>query len=349
VLFFDGKSSKKVGPISKKVLFSKPKVRDEVKAGNSEIELLFGGEIILARTVGVNIDKFGIDYPFAAIAEIVRQSDLAFATLESPLLGEGKPCNPLLNCMVFVGKERYAQGIKNAGFDVLSLANNHIDDGFDKAILRTIDLFGQMGILTVGAGKNTREAYKGTIAQVNGIRVGFFACNEIGPVSYAVGENSAGSAWCETERIVKELADLRSVVDILVASFHWGDEYTEKPNKRQVELGRLAVDNGADIVVGDHPHWIQSFEVYRGKPIFYSVGNLVFDQMWSEKTRQGILVKTKYKNGKIEKVKIIPIKTMNFCCPAVLETDEKRIIIDELLVRSDKKSADWLRDKMEAD
>lgn len=342
-----GKDGKKVLVSPKTVNKSRLKKEDSKKEGEVlKINLLFGGEIILARTVAVNIDRMGVDYPFKEISFWVRKADLAFATLESPVLGEGKPCLDLVNCMVFVGREDYLKGVKNAGFDVLSLANNHIGDGGKEGLVRTIEVLESLGIEAIGAGENIKKAYEGTVVEKNKVKVGFLACNEIAPFSYKAGENQAGSAWCSKKLIKERLNDLRKKADILVMSYHWGDEYTAKPNKRQREFGQMAIDSGADIVIGDHPHWVQSVEVYKGKVIFYSVGNLVFDQMWSEKTREGIILSIRYNGNTVSNLEIIPIKTMDYCWPMILQGKEKEKIINEIMQLSDKKSREWLEKKM---
>ncbi len=108
----------------------------------------------------------------------------------------------------------------------------------------------------------------------------------------------------------------KSQADLVFASFHWGNEYS-RHSKRQEVLAHLAIDSGADVVVGHHPHWIQEVEEYRGKPIYYSLGNLVFDQMWSDPTRKGLILKLTFSGSKLQSRELIPIKIFNYGQPVI--------------------------------
>ena len=104
---------------------------------------------------------------------------------------------------------------------------------------------------------------------------------------------------------------------MVIATFHWGNEYSHR-SLHQVELAHLAVDSGADVVIGHHPHWVQEVETYLGKPIYYSLGNLVFDQMWSEETRTGLVVKLNFSGSTLISQEQIPIKIFDYGQPATL-------------------------------
>ena len=307
-----------------------------------DVELLFGGELILARMVGLRMDQRGVDYPFDGIRNIFRKADFSFATLESSFMGEGKVCDPMLDCMVFVAKEKYLDGVEATGIDVVSLASNHIGDGGDEALLRTMNILDERIIGYFGAGKDRDEAYKGKVFDVSGTEVGFLGCCDIPPVSYNATESNPGSAGCDEIMLLKSLKELREEADIVVFAPHWGVEYTSKPTVRETELAHLMIDGGVDIIIGDHPHWIGNFEVYKGKPIFYSVGNLVFDQEWSEKTTWGILVRTRYNERILKGVEVVPFKLHDYCCPELAEGDKKKEIMEYFYNNSDKESVKWL-------
>ena len=116
---------------------------------------------------------------------------------------------------------------------------------------------------------------------------------------------------------------------------HAGTEYTRKPNQRQIDFARAAIDAGADIVIGHHPHWIQDIEIYQGKPIFYSLGNFVFDQMWSQETREGLIVKIQISNAKVQKAELMPIIIDNYCCPRLADEEEKVKILKKIGIETD--------------
>ena len=120
----------------------------------------------------------------------------------------------------------------------------------------------------------------------------------------------------DDKQMINQISESTKSADLIITTFHWGSEYQNSPNARQILLAHKAIDSGADIVVGHHPHWIQTEETYLGKPIYYSLGNLVFDQMWSEETRLGQILKVTFENKKLIKKEIFPVKIFDYGQPS---------------------------------
>lgn len=308
------------------VQFLKPKPSAE------PFVLGFAGEIILARDVASKINQNqDYRYPFLKVAEETKTADLFFATLEAPLSGKNTPCG--IGCMKFVADAKAIEGLTYAGVDIVSLANNHIMDGGEKAFQETIDVLDENHLGYIGAGLSEKGLAKIEIKTAGNQKIGYLAFNEISPQKNTVD-------FASHSQLIKSY---KREVDLLVVSFHWGEEYTAKPSTNQKKLAYQAIDLGADIVIGDHPHWIQGVEFYQGKPIFYSVGNFVFDQMWSLPTRQGIIVFCTFKEKKLSQIQIKPILIENFSQPKLLVGKEKEKIMEEILKNSDPASAKILK------
>lgn len=285
----------------------------------STFTLGFAGEIILARDVATKINQYhDYTYPFHQVADITRIPDLFFATLEAPLYGKNTPCGQ--DCLKFIADGETIEGLKFAGIDVVSLAANHVMDGDEAALENTLKLLDEVRIGHVGAGLSEAETLRPFIKEIRGLKVGFLAYNEIPPQ-----KNTATAL-----NLSQAIRDLKKKVDLVIVSFHWGIEYTDQPNDSQKALAHQAIDADADLVIGDHPHWLQGIEFYQGKPIFYSVGNFIFDQMWSRETREGIMVFLTFEGTKLSRVQLKPHLIENFSQPRPLLGEEKEKILNRL-------------------
>jgi poly-gamma-glutamate synthesis protein (capsule biosynthesis protein) len=166
------------------------------------------------------------------------------------------------------------------------------------------------------------------VKEIKGSKIGILGYNQIPPLT-----NTAAP-----ENITNEINELKNQVDLIVVAFHWGTEYVSKPNTNQVALAHQAVDAGADLIIGDHPHWVGAIEFYKEKPIFYSVGNFVFDQMWSTETRQGIIVLAQYENNRLSKISLLPTQIEESCQPRILNFEEGKVVLQKIFSVSDKNS-----------
>ena len=289
-------------------------------------ELVVGGEIIYGRGVQERVEKYGDPArPFAKVRDILRRADLAIATLEAPLSGEkNKYCD---TCLTFVGNESYVTGIVDSGIKAVSMAANHIGDAGPKGVMDTMRTLAKAGIASFGAGADDEAARRPAILTTPGGRLALLAYADVPPEAYRATATRPGYAALVHddkgyEAVRADIAAARRVADIVIVVTHWGIEYEDQPRPWIVNAAHMMVDAGADVVMGDHPHWVQSVEVYNGHYIAYSVGNFVFDQMWSTETRQGSLHRLFFDGTRLTSVRIVPTLLEDWHQPRPLSPDE---------------------------
>lgn len=232
------------------------------------ITLLFGGDVMLGRTVMTKSQEMkDFNYPFLHIATVTSSADITLVNLENPIVTN---CPPHYEGFIFCTVPEMAGSLAYAGIDIVNLANNHTLNYGQRGFDETKSELNNLGVSYVGDNNLI-------IKKINDKKIGFlgfdFLTNRPNEQDYNFIIESAGQ------------------VDMLVVTVHWGVEYQPHPADYQKEWARKIIESGADIIVGHHPHVIQDIEYIDGKPVYYSLGNLVFDQMWSEKTRQGLLIK----------------------------------------------------------
>ncbi|MFC1727404.1 CapA family protein [Patescibacteria group bacterium] len=271
------------------------------------ITLLAVGDVMLGRSVNtksVSMDNF--NWPFEKTIGVLSQADLTFVNLESPLL-EGCPITN--EGLKLCGGSRQVEGLINSGVDLVNLANNHIGDFGSQGIESSRNLLNQFGLGVVGL---SGPIYR----QVKGSTFAFLGYNLIYP-------NLPEVSWAERERVITQIKKAKELADLIVVSFHWGEEYTEIPNEEQIELAHLVINSGADLVIGHHPHWVQPIEVYQGKLIIYSLGNFIFDQVWSEKTKEGLVARFIFWENQLVSFEPFPVKMKSLGQPEFLLGEEK--------------------------
>ncbi len=274
-------------------------VQEEALSEEQTITLRFVGDIMLDRGVEWRIKQNppaggGNDWkwPFLSIAKELQETDFLFGNLESVISDKGIKVG---NIYSFRADPLAIEGLRFAGFDLLSVANNHsLDDGragFEDSLSR----LNEAGIGYVG--QKTSSEKEPSLAQVQGLKIATLAYTTQGSPAWASVE------WMDLEnlyRLREDIARAKILGDVVVVSFHWGDEYAKIPNDFQGMLGHEAIDAGADIVVGHHPHVVQPLEQYKQGWIAYSLGNFVFDQYFSEETMRGAILKVDIKNKTIQ-------------------------------------------------
>lgn len=255
---------------------------------SAEVSISFLGDIMLDRGVKTSVYKnYGGDfnYLFKNLGEL-KTDDITFANLEGPVSDVG---NNVGSKYSFRMEEKVLEALKGASFDIVSFANNHVGDWNVAAFKDTLANLTAKQIPFVGAGENTADASEVKIIEKNGVRVGFLGFSDVGPAWMKVGENKAGILLANDPNRLEYIKNAKTKVDVLVVSYHWGDEY--KPfNERQKLLAESSIDAGASVVVGHHPHVMQDTVKYKNGLIIYSLGNAVFDQYFSEATMKGGLV-----------------------------------------------------------
>jgi poly-gamma-glutamate capsule biosynthesis protein CapA/YwtB (metallophosphatase superfamily) len=269
-----------------------------------EHTLLFAGDVMLSRGVGARMEsQDDWTLPFEEIAETLRSADLRFCNLECPISDQGRNLHHLYS---FRADPRALEGLKAAGFDIVSLANNHAYDWGPAALLDSMERLRTAGIRSVGAGQNILAAHYPVLMNVDGLRIAFFAYVDIDPKEATAGVDRPGVAWLDPAQVLADIRFARPLADLVIVCPHWGVEYAVKPARDQVEFAHRMIDAGADLIVGSHPHVVQPLEAYHDRWIAYSLGNFVFDQK-NTATHRGLMLKVTVRDKRIADVTPVPI------------------------------------------
>lgn len=279
--------------------------------------MIVTGDVLLARSVNaksVRLNDFF--WPFRETAPILQGGDVTFINLETPLISK---CPLTTEGMVFCGDIRNSEGLKKSGIDVINFANNHVGNYGSKGIQATAALLKQKGFSVSGL---TGPVY----VTVKGLQFAFLGYNDV--------TNQVGIAQARPGVIKKDILEAKQKASVVVVQFHWGQEYTDQATDRQRMLAHEAIDAGADVVIGNHPHWMQPIEIYRGKIIAYSYGNFVFDQLWSQQTREGLVGRYTFYDNRLIDVEFMPIEIRDYGQPVFLTGRKKEMVLGELAKKS---------------
>lgn len=280
------------------------------------------GDILLGRGVSWWLAKQqkGYTYPFEKVKDILKKGDVIFGNLEEPFTSSEHSLTGIEQKGKYVLKNspEAFYGIKYAGFNLLNLANNHILDYYDTGLYDTLKILDSDNIAHSGAGKDLDEARKPAIIEKNSIKIGMLSYTDMADIvykgnpqiSFIAGKSRAGVAPRNMDYILKDIGQLRSQVDIVIISLHWGVEDSFAVQPQQVEFAHKLLDSGADMILGHHPHHFQGIEIYKGKPIAYSLGNFIFDQN-SPENQESFILQMEYKDKKLTNFSAIPIKTIS--------------------------------------
>jgi poly-gamma-glutamate synthesis protein (capsule biosynthesis protein) len=282
------------------------------------ITLVFAGDIVLDRGVEWIIQKYGqgdFKFPFLKISDYLQEADILFGNLEGPISDKGVKVGSIYS---FRNNPETIEGLKFAGFDIISVANNHIFDYGREAMEDNFLRLREAKIDFVGGGFNEIEAYAPVIKEINGVKIAFLAYTNLGSEYWSAKGNRSGIAWLTVENLEKGVKKAKEMADLVIVSMHFGEEYQDQSTSEQKYFAHLAIDSGADLVIGHHPHVMQPIEEYNGGYIAYSLGNFVFDQSFSEETMKGLLLKVLIENGKIKEIIPIEIKINKFFQPEMV-------------------------------
>lgn len=254
-------------------------------SAEKKTSVVFFGDMMLGRfveTLSVRNNNFG--YPFAFTSEIFSGADIVFGNFEGAV-PDAHELSPIYSYRLSVHQEA-VKAARAAGVNVVSVANNHTSDFGKEGFDATVRSLKNAGIVPVGEGMNHCTDISSTI-------LCFFAWNDtFSPL--------------DLEKISDEVAEVKTNDTFIVASVHFGNEYSATSSAWQRKAAHVLVDHGADVVIGHHPHVVEEMEIYNGKPIFYSLGNFVFDQYFSEETQTGLAVRAEIQNGAVS-YELMPI------------------------------------------
>ncbi len=294
-----------------------------------KISLSFVGDVLLAPYVEGVMKKNGYDFPYRESLLYLSEPDVTAANFEYPVTLREAPAKN--KQYVYKGPPDSLPAFRDAGFDVVNLANNHTMDHGVEGLLDTMDYLDKAGIAHMGAGNNDTEAFAPSIHEVRGVKVAYVGLSRVVPeVSWKADKNTPGVAETyDTRRAVEAIAKAKDMADIVVVMVHWGTERTTVLEDYQKQFARQYIDAGADLVIGSHPHVLQGFETYKGKWIAYSLGNFIFGlNPKGEEKDTGVLDAVCSKNGNCD-LTFHPMVSVN-SQPIPLEGDEARTLLDRM-------------------
>ena len=267
--------------------------------------IILGGDVMLSRHVG-RLARVAHDpaSPLRDLAPLLRSADIAFVNLEAPFSDRGALME---HGMIFKAEPAMIAALETAGVTIVSTANNHARDCGGYGVEFTLSWLKDHGIAAVGSALTPEAAHAGTVMERNGLRFGFLA--------YTFDQSNGNHKDVDDRIATMDIPTMRSDVsrlletraDVAVVSMHAGTEYRPSPNPQQMEFAHAALDAGARVVVGHHPHVTQPWERSGNGVIFYSLGNLVFDQFQRFETQHGALAEVVFSGKTLESAALLPV------------------------------------------
>lgn len=302
-----------------------------VSASASELTIMAVGDIL----PHASWSKLCLPVPklFKGVNSTLFEADVVIGNLETPLTKEKDITTTKNPQLIKQGRDFVfkcdnagaAQAIRDAGFSVLTIANNHIMDYQDKGLSDTLAEFKKAGIVTAGAGSTLADAEKPVTYDAGGRKLIIFAASDVVPLDYEALVDRAGVASMKDESALLEHV-LQARMDnpdaLIILSLHWGVEAMYAPTKRQQSIAKMLIDCGADVIFGAHPHRIQGVEIYNDRPIFYSLGNFQFDT--KSPGDESMIARVVYDEGSNTpaKVSVIPVIIEKGGVPRALKEKE---------------------------
>jgi poly-gamma-glutamate capsule biosynthesis protein CapA/YwtB (metallophosphatase superfamily) len=295
------------------------------------------GDIMLGRRVG---DRHRDDpgAPLMPLAKRLAGAEITVGNFESTLSADGSPTQ---GGDSFAASPQVTTGLRAGGFDLISLANNHVGDYGDRALRQTLSRFEVAGIKTVGAGRDLTAARRPVILERDGIRIGFLAVDSIGETPAATRTGAGTNRLnmpprtgplnrAQLQRISSDIRALSQRVDVAVVATHWGTQYTHRAESSQRVAARAFADAGADLVIGGHPHWVQGLEMAGSTVVVHSLGNFIFDMDFQTKTREGIFLEIVLWDGAVKAVEPVPYLIDDAFTPRLVQGDRAKGILGDV-------------------
>lgn len=294
------------------------------------------GDMIFDRKVKTLISTAGGAAPLAAVAKHLSAADVTIGNLESSLSSGG--VKNAAKDVTFRGDPRGIEGLTSAGFDLLSMANNHVLDYGADALADTVAALDAKGISHAGAGANRDAAWKPAVVEREGATVAYLAFSHILPAGFIATSSKAGFAQGRNnmEAVTAAIRSAKEQYDYVIVSFHWGVEYQDDANAEQVRDAHAAIDAGADMVLAHHPHVIQAVEFYKNRLIAYSLGDFVFDH-YSRKTGEAFVLDAQLGPDGVTDTKVTPVYLDSNGKPEFVTGSAAKVILDRLTTISAKR------------
>jgi len=301
-------------------------------ANNNSINLIAVGDIMLGEhpiMIGWGVKSLlenDKSYnPFEHISPLLQSANVTFGNLESSLSdsipnnSKGDP-----NC---IGPEIGANLLKHSGFDIVSIANNHIQQYGESTMLHTLELLKDNGVEYVGLSQDDSTGCVPNDIYVDGISLRFLAYS-LRPRQFFTTKPLYAEP--DSETILNDIKEGCKSVDHVIVSIHWGDEFVPQPSLEQIKLGDMMIDAGASVILGHHPHVLQKYRRYKNGVIAYSLGNCVFDMGWNKVLKQGAILNCKLTKDSVEDIDLIPTLSDDLHCPVIQHNKETPSCLREI-------------------
>lgn len=280
-----------------------------------EVEVAAVGDILLDRGVARRIEREGTRVVFARVRSVISAADLSFGNLECPVTNR---CQRAPQRIAFRASPRYLEALTDAGFDMLSLANNHSMDCGTTGLIETMRNLRRSGLRWSGAGQTRAEAESFVIVKLKGIRIAFLSFTAISPsADKPLRDNAPSVALASGSSVERAVVSARREADVVIVSLHWGVEYSYRPVAEQVSLAHAAVEAGADVVLGHHPHTLAGLEVLKRQTtagtrpalIAYSLGNFAFDSpRWlGRRVTESVILRFRLTRAGLVSAEVLPV------------------------------------------
>ncbi len=324
-----------------------PKIID-MNSNNDKnlIQIIIAGDTMLGDAGEKIIHKNGFEYPLKALKGIMKEADLTIINAEAPITYTNNKIN-IPKKYIYKSHPKALIALKDSGIDLCTLANNHILDYQTEGLYDFIKRLDESKINYIGAGKTESEARQGIVYIFNNVRIGFLNyMQNYGKydkeMNFFAHAGKRGIAMLTANNLKNDIAKIKKYCDITIVINHWGNNY-KKINNKQKKYGHMAIDYGADIVIGHHPHIYQEAEIYNKKPIIYSIGNFVFNTPGRSSMKYGVIAKMNIMKSKCEYIDFIPIITQNRIVnfqPRLATGEEKKFFNRQFIERSNKLGAE---------
>jgi poly-gamma-glutamate capsule biosynthesis protein CapA/YwtB (metallophosphatase superfamily) len=315
-------------------------------AAPGPIKVIAVGDIMLDGTARPVLGEHGYDYPFAQVKHYFAGAQVVFGNLEGPLTERGTPEQD--KTYVFRSPpQKVSRALKDAGFNVVSLANNHTLDYGAEGLAQTMEALDAAGIAHAGAGATLSQARQPVIVQAGDKRIAILAYSLTLPENFYAQANKAGTAFGHEAYVRRDIAAARRQADIVLVSFHWGQEGKTALRDYQVQLGHAAIDAGAAAVIGHHPHILQAVEHYKDGVILYSLGNFTFGS-YSKDAKVSAVAEMVFDGNRVQTLRLYPINVDNSQVvfqPQILSGPAADKVVAELTDLSARRHTTLLNDR----
>jgi poly-gamma-glutamate capsule biosynthesis protein CapA/YwtB (metallophosphatase superfamily) len=301
-----------------------------------EITIAAVGDLMLGGRAEPFLKEFGPDYPFTDVMPFLSRADVVVGNLESSISSRGTAVEN--KKFTLRAGPIAALALKKAGIRVVTLANNHSMDYGPLALKDTLGVLDQHDILYTGAGMDLDDARSPAVLKIKGKTIAFLSYSLTFPLEFFASASRPGTAPGYAEFVKSDIEKARPAADLVVVSFHWGAELMTAAKDYQVELGRKAIDWGADLVLGHHPHVLQELEVYQGRLIAYSLGNFVFGSE-SNRTNTSMILLLTFQGKSLARVEAVPVDVNNYRVkyrPRVLTGQSARNVLESVNAGSER-------------